>query len=45
MHRSMHNKERKSKPILLMIIDGKKWHYLTVKKTVGGFYCLLFSFT
>ena len=41
----MHNKECKSKLILLMIIDGEKWHYLTVKKQVGGFYCLLFTFT
>ena len=48
---SKHSFKRKSQVILLMITDGKKWHYLTVKRLsallkgissnhVGDFYCL-----
>ena len=29
---SKHNSDRKNQVILLMITDGKKWHYLAVKK-------------
>ena len=29
-HRSEYNNKRKKQVILLMIIDGKKWHYLGV---------------
>ena len=29
---SKHNSECKDKAILLMITDGKKWHYLNVQK-------------
>ena len=46
-----HNLERENQVILLMITDGKKWHYLAVKKLSalfrgissnhkGDFYCL-----
>ena len=27
-----HNLKRKNQVIILMITDGKKWHYLVVKK-------------
>ena len=48
---SKYNSKRKNQVILLMITDGKKWHYLAVKslsallrgitsKHVGDFYCL-----
>ena len=30
--KSKHNLKRKNQVILLMITDGKKWHYLAVKK-------------
>ena len=30
-YKSKHNFKRENKVILLMITDGKKWHYLTVK--------------
>ena len=30
-YKSKHNLKRKSQVILLMITDGKKWHYLAVK--------------
>ena len=30
-YKSKHNLERKNQVILLMITDGKKWHYLAVK--------------
>ena len=50
-YRSEYNKKRKKQVILLMVTDGKKWHYLAVtnlsellaKKSSnhdGGFYCL-----
>ena len=50
-YKSKHNLSSKNQVILLMITDGKKWHYLVVKKLsalVGGitsnhggdFYCL-----
>ena len=49
-HRSEHNSKRKKQVILLMIIDGKNWHYLTttnVSALLQGnspnhedFYCL-----
>ena len=50
-YRSEHNNKRKKQVILLMITDGKKWHYLAVtnlsallaKKSSnhdGDFYCL-----
>ena len=29
-YRSEHNSKRKKQVILLMITDGKKWHYLTM---------------
>ena len=46
-----HNNKRENQVILLMITDGKKWHYIAVKslsallrritsKHVGDFYCL-----
>ena len=49
-YKSKHNFKRENQVILLMITDGKKWHYLAVKKLpvllrgitanhVGGFYC------
>ena len=31
-YKSKHNKECENQAILLMITDGKKWHYLVVKK-------------
>ena len=48
---SKYNPKRKNQVILLMITDGKKWHYLAVKSLlrllrgitsnhVGDFYCL-----
>ena len=51
VYKSKHNLKRKNQVILLMITDGKKWHYLVVKslpallkgitsKHVGDFYCL-----
>ena len=30
--KSKYNKEQENQVILLMITDGKKWHYLAVKK-------------
>ena len=36
-YKSKYNLERENKVILLMITDGKKWHYLTVKKFSGLF--------
>ena len=30
--KSKHNFKRENQVILLMITDGKKWHYLTVKR-------------
>ena len=50
-YKSKHNFKRENQVILLMITDGKKWHYLTVKSLsallkgislnhVGEFYCL-----
>ena len=50
-YRLEYNKKRKKQVILLMVTDGKKWHYLAVtnlsellaKKSSnhdGGFYCL-----
>ena len=52
-YKSKHNFKRKNQVILLMITDGKKWHYLAVKSLsrlyrgitsnhVGDFYCLNF---
>ena len=49
--KSKHNFKRENQVILLMITDGKKWHYLAVKSLsallrgitsnhVGDFYCL-----
>ena len=51
MFKSKYNKEQENQVILLMITDGKKWHYLAVKKRfallrgvaskhVGDFNCL-----
>ena len=31
-YKSKHNLKRKNQAILLMITDGKKWHYLVVKR-------------
>ena len=50
-YKSKYNLKRKNQVILLMITDGKKWHYLAVKKLSsllrgitsnhnGDFYCL-----
>ena len=50
-YKSKHNFKRKSQVILLMITDGKKWHYVAVKSVPallrgitsnynGDFYCL-----
>ena len=50
-YESKHNFKRENQVITLMITDGKKWHYLTVKglfallkgmssNHVGDFYCL-----
>ena len=50
-YKSKHDFKRENQVILLMITDGKKWHYLAVKKLsvllrgitsnhVGDFYCL-----
>ena len=33
-YKSKHNFKRQNQIILLMITDGKKWHYLAVKKIV-----------
>ena len=30
-YKSKHNLKRKNQVILLMITDGRKWHYLAVK--------------
>ena len=30
-HKSKHNLKRENQVILLMITDGKKWHYLAIK--------------
>ena len=51
MHTNQNNLKCETQVILLMITDGKKWHYLTVKSLsgllkgiwsnhVGDFYCL-----
>ena len=51
VYRSEHNNKRKKQVILLMITDGKKWHYLAVSNLSalfegkssnhhGDFYCL-----
>ena len=34
-YKSKYNKEHENQVILLMITDGKKWHYLAVKKLSG----------
>ena len=50
-YKSKHNLKHENQVILLMITDGKKWHYLVVKKLSvlfkeitskynGDFYCL-----
>ena len=50
-YNSKHNLKRKNQVILLMITNGKKWHYLAVKNfpalageitgnSQGDFYCL-----
>ena len=50
-YKSKHNLTREKQVILLMIINGEKWHYLTVKNLsgllrritsnhAGDFYCL-----
>ena len=50
-YKSKHNSKRENQVILLMITDGKKWHYLSVKSLSalprgvtsnhnGDFYCL-----
>ena len=42
-YRSKHNLNCKNQVILLMITDGKKWHYLAVKKLsalLRGITCL-----
>ena len=50
-YKSKHNFKRENQVILLMITDGKKWHYLIVKSLSallrgiksnhdGDFYCL-----
>ena len=50
-YESKHNLESENQVILLMIADGKKWHYLALKKLPallrgiiskydGNFYCL-----
>ena len=50
-YKSKYNNKRKNQVILLIITDGKKWHYLPVKKMSalfrgitsnhnGDFYCL-----
>ena len=54
-YKTKHNLKRESQVILLMITDGKKWHYLAVKSLspllrgitsnhVGDFYYLNCSF-
>ena len=51
VYKSKHNFQHKNQAILLMITDGKKWHYLAVKCLLallrgitsnhnGDFYCL-----
>ena len=51
VYKSKHNLGHKNQVILLMITDGKKWHYLAVKgfsalfrgitgNNNGNFYCL-----
>ena len=53
VYKSKYNKEGENQVILLMITDGKKWHYLAVKrlsallrgitsKHDGDFYCLIY---
>ena len=50
-YKSKYNRNRENQAILLMITNGKKWHYLAVKKLsallrgiqsnrVGDYYCL-----
>ena len=50
-HKSKYNFKGKNKVILLMIIDGKKWHYIAVRSLSallrgiasdhnGDFYCI-----
>ena len=38
-HRSKYNRKRKNQVVLLMITDGKKWHYIALKSepTDDGF--------
>ena len=49
-YKSKSNDKHKNQVIILMIADGKKWHYLAVKKfpallrgitskNIGDFYC------
>ena len=48
-YKSKYNLQRENQVILLMIMEGKKWHYLAVKKVAlltgitsnngGDFYC------
>ena len=33
-YKSKHNFKRENQVILLMITDGEKWHYLSVKKII-----------
>ena len=37
VHMSKHNQNHESQAILLMITDGKKWHYLAVKELSASF--------
>ena len=39
MYKSKHNRIRKNQVVLLMIIDGEKWHYAALKsiQTEDGF--------
>ena len=50
-YKSKHNFKHENQVILLMLTDGKKWHYLSVKSVpallkaitsnhIGDFYCL-----
>ena len=40
-YRSKYNDKRGNQVVLLMITDGKKWHYLTLKSipTADGYNC------
>ena len=47
VYKSKHNYERENQVILLMITDGEKWHYLTLKKYIrwwktGQSFCIKF---